>query len=143
MADNSLYPGFVKLFYTAATREHVATLPCKPFEVVGGGWAVERYPAPAQSSWTAAVDAYVTVLRPFIQTTGSFDRAELWTLDAPEGDPLFREAHDINLAGTGGAPVAPYTQQVATFRTRSGGMKRTPEHPLMCAEKHTHKMRCA
>lgn len=121
---NSLYPGFVKIFYTGNAHTHQQLLPCKPFVGVGGDWYVEHNGDILGQVWTAAVDALIAKEVGFLKTTDGFNRAELWTLASPTSDPLFREAYDIAVAGAATAPVVPFSQYVLTHRTSLGGVGR-------------------
>lgn len=121
MAPNSLYPGFVKLFYTSAASLHTQTLPCKPFVAVGGEWWLESKAGGAGNSWKIFVDNYAAVMRTFFPAVSTITFAELWTLATPTAVPVFQDTHQLNVVGTNGTAVVPMSQIVTTFRTQAGG----------------------
>lgn len=119
---NSLYPGFIKLFYTVSNLQHTATLPVLPFEGVGGWWVMIKSTSVGEI-WTAAVDDYVNAVKIlFTSASSSFLFAELWTYDSPESDPIFRDTYQLDQAGTAtGSPVQ-MSQAVMSLRTEGGGI---------------------
>lgn len=119
---NSLYPGFTKLFYTVGTKEHVQTIPCKPFVAIGGAWSVEMKGDPLGGAWTTAVTAWVTAFKPLFANTTTFTYAELWTMAAPESDPEFRETLMLAVLGTAGSASVPMSQCCISGRTTGGGV---------------------
>lgn len=123
MGRNSLSPGFVRLIYTANGRIHKATLPCMPVDNAGT-WAIEKNNATLYSPWTAAVDAFVLVFKPFLNTADEVQTAQLWTQYSENSDPVFREEYAIAAAGTSAAAALVYGQQTMVFRTENGGLLR-------------------
>ena len=126
MAHNLLYPGFIKLFYTSVSLDHVAILPCVP--EISGTPSVYRLVNKAGTSpqtWQDEIDDYVAVAKALLpSSTGVFTSAELWTIETEESDPIFREVHPLGVAATGsGTPGAP-GQLVHTARTQEGGISK-------------------
>lgn len=119
---NSLFPGFVKLFYTVGTKEHVATLPAKPFFAVSSTWYVEAKGDPTGILWTTALTAYITVIKPFFHTSVTFTYAELWNMSAPDADPVYQDNVNLAIAGTSAIAVIPMSQTVFSGRTQDGGV---------------------
>lgn len=125
MAANSLFPGFVKIFYTTNGHQHIMTQPVDPYVGVGGAFGLNTgNPGPGYFPWTAGIDAFVAVLRPLIHSSSSINRAELWTLAAPGADPIYQDTHEIELAGTSATVPQPNSQLVVSFRTTTGGLLR-------------------
>lgn len=126
MAENSLFPGFVDLFYTTNGHQHKARIPAAPYLGAGAVWGLETgTPGPGYFPWTAGIDAYVAVLRPLIHSSSQIVRAELWTMASPTADPVFVAVYDVELAGTSAAAPVANSQAVFTFRTDVGGILRT------------------
>lgn len=124
MPINSLYPGFVKLFYNSNGHEHVQTIPVQPYIGVGGGWWLTRKDGTPGSVWTTQIVTYATLLRPYFHSSSAINRAELWTMASPTSDPVYRETHTIALAGTSATAPTPYLQRSVTYRAQLGGLYR-------------------
>lgn len=123
MAINSLYPGFWKIFYTSGGHQHVMTVPVKPVEV-GGVWLHEDKNGNQTASLTVAATAFITAIKTQLHTTGNFDYVELWTMASPSADAVFREAVNLNIAGTSATTTLQWGQAVYVFRTVAGGLYR-------------------
>lgn len=119
---NSLYPGFVKLFYSVGTKEHTSILPCKPFLNALSAWWVENKGGGGGGLWTAAVDSYLAVIKAFYHSSASWTNAELWTLASAESDPIYREGYMPGVAGTAATSPTPMAQLVVSGRTQEGGV---------------------
>lgn len=125
MARNSLYPGFVRVQYTSVGHVHYQTLPVKPYTGIGGAWWLTTPGTPGNDDvWTVKVEQYVVFMKAMFPTSATITKAELWTLDAPTSDPVFRESYDIGVPGTNGATTYPNVQVVLTTRTDVGGILR-------------------
>lgn len=125
MAANSLYPGFARINYTISSRRHRMTLPVKPFIGVGGGWWVEQKGVPTGTTFDTAINLVAAALVPiFHNATAVLVDAELWTLDAPDADPQWRETIPLNDAGGNGAAATAYAQTVVSLRSDQGGIFR-------------------
>lgn len=125
MAGLSLYPGFVKLRYTGNGHVHYQTIPARPFLAVGGEWYLEKKDVAGGSEWSALVDAYVALYKPFLNTADEVQVAHLWAYPDEDSDPVFIEEHNIALAGTSATASVPYGQLVFTMRTTAGGLMRS------------------
>lgn len=121
MAANSLYPGFIKLHHEAPLSEHVYTLPVKPFLSVGGEWLVELARSIGGQAWVAALQTYVNLVKPLLHSAHTFTYAELWTMDTPSSDPVYRESTTLNIAGTNATAYTVACQWVGSYRTSEGG----------------------
>jgi hypothetical protein len=124
MAINSLYPGFVKIFYNSNGHEHVQTVPVQPYIGVGGGWWLTRKDGTPGAVWTTQIATYAALLRPYIHTTGAINRAELWTMASPTADPIYQDSVTLTLAGTNATVATPYLQRSVTYRSQTGGLYR-------------------
>lgn len=122
MAVNSLSPGFVKLFYTVGTKEHVMTIPVIPFPAGGGAWLTATRFAPGGVSWTVNVDALITVLKPMFSALSTFTYAELWTQADADADPQYEATYSIAVAGTGGGTAVANGMVTFSGRTENGGI---------------------
>lgn len=125
MAKNSLFPGFIRLFYNTNGHQHTMTIPVKPFfSGVTNEWYLEQKGAPLGIAWKTILDTYANILKGFISTTGDITRADLYTMSAPDAEPLFVDTEDISLAGTGTPAPLAYGQLTIAFRSANGGTYR-------------------
>lgn len=123
MAGNSIYPGFIKLFYTSNGHIHTQLLPVYPVNV-GGSWMIQTKGI-TEPSFHSAVDSYVQRFKALFHTTDSIDYAELWTLDSPDANPVFQEAYQVGEAGTNNGADVPNSETVYTFRCTDGSLLKT------------------
>jgi hypothetical protein len=123
MTQYSLYPGFVKIRYNFSNLEHTMTIPCEPVD----GWEVGSEPelrinATTTIDLSGAVDALMTVLRPYFGSSTEFQSAEAWFFESEEGDPVWVYTYAISLVGTSATQSLAYSMQVMTFRTQLGNL---------------------
>lgn len=121
MASNSLYPGFVYLFYETGGTPHKMTIPISNPVEVGGVWYVDNAGGTSVLLSTTLV-TLVNILRGFYPASATFLYYELWTMASPTADPIFRETDRIDIVGTSGSAPQAYGQCVFTFRTKLGGI---------------------
>lgn len=121
MAENSLYPGFIKLHHEAPLGEHIYTLPVKPFLAVGGDWWLEEQGIPQGEEWVAALTRYLTVIKPYLPTSQTFTYAELWSMASASSDPVYRDTAELTIAGTGAGTYIPASMLTVSYRTSEGG----------------------
>jgi hypothetical protein len=127
MAQNSLSPGFVKLFYSVAGRPHKQILPVLPATVYEPGTLPSsvRFQLGdniAQITFAAAMDAYDDILDDGLNTTdGNITLAEFWQQPLVTDDPQFVSVYEIGHAGASATATVPYSQRTTTFRTSLGG----------------------
>lgn len=124
MAVNSLYPGFIKYFYTSAGHPHVMTQPVKPYAAVGGEYFLPSKTNVVGVVWTSWVEDFVVEWKKWFPTTASMGRAELWTMASPTAEPVFIASEIIGEAGVNGSTASLYTQAQMTFRSQTGGLFR-------------------
>ena len=123
MTPNSLYPGFVKLHHEAANAEHVYTIPVVPY-LNGEVWYLRQKGSPTGQPFGTCLVDYCTVMKAMLPNAATFTYAELWTMDAVDADPVFRDAATLNIVGTGGTGYSQASQYVVSFRTTGGGQGR-------------------
>lgn len=123
MAINSLFPGFVKLFYTSNAHTHVQVIPVQVYSGVGGAWFLSEKASSVGRTWVTSITDYVTAFRSAIPNGATVNFAELWTMADATADPIFRESTNFALAGTGGAGAAIANSQVTiAYRSQNGGL---------------------
>lgn len=125
MAINSLYPGYIRIFYNANGHPHRLVQPVIPV-ASGSTWKLTAKVTPANDwdPWTGWVTAFITAYKAFFPAATSFDAAELWTLPTPTGDPVFREIFSIGVVGTNATGSQANAQLVMTMRSFLGGLYR-------------------
>lgn len=125
MAIHSLYPSFIKLFYTSNTHTHKHIIPVSAVPSGSTYKLIAKVtPTNDYDPWTAGVTAIVNLLKTLIKTTDSYTYAELWTLSAFNADPIFREVFNVSVAGTNAGATVANSQAVMTLRTNLGGVAR-------------------
>lgn len=125
MPKNSLFPGFIRLFYNSNAHQHTMTIPVKPFfSGVTNEWFVEQKGQPLGIAWKTILDTYANLLKVFITTTGDITRADLYTMSAPDAEPLFVDTEDLSIAGTGSGSPQSLGQLTISFRSQNGGTYR-------------------
>lgn len=121
MAQNSLYPGFLYLYYETGGTPHRMTIPISNPNEVGGTWYIDTADG-SDITALAGITAFVNVLKAFYPASATFLYYELWTMESAEADPVFRETGRLDIVGTSGSAQVTYGQAVWTFRTRAGGI---------------------
>lgn len=125
MAQNSLFPGFVKLFYAAGTKKHVMVVPVKPYFSAGSTWWVEGKSTPTNDSfWQTATNSFLASLQGLFHVSVDFTSAELWTIASVGADPVFQDSFEPTFTGSNAGGVQANGQAVLTFRTEGGGLYR-------------------
>lgn len=123
MAQNSLYPGFIKLKYTVAGRPHHQILPVE-YSVNPPSIGVEPQLITDDGtiSMGDAIDSYEDIIDDFFNSTDTnFVLAEAWSLATPESDATFVYAYPIGHAGASASTTVAYSQSVFSFRSSAGG----------------------
>lgn len=125
MAQNSLSPAFIKLYYTNGVTEHVMTLPTK----LGSGFAPGEDPNLVKHTDTTVLfSTYIASLKDSIRgcfhSGTTLDTAEIWSQPTPEDDPVWIYTVGITAAGTHGTANVVASQLVMTFRSDLGGLFR-------------------
>lgn len=124
MAQNSLFPAFVKLFYEGGTGNHTQTIPIlMPTEtpLTTTGWSLEARDG-SFVDFEAAVVAYINIVRVFMPTNVTFLEAELYTMATATADPLYRTTATISLAGQAVANLLyNLSQTTLSYRSELGG----------------------
>lgn len=125
MAQNSLYPGFVRLHYAQATKKHVMVVPVKPYFSAGSAWWIQGLASPANDSfWQTATNAFIQSMQPLFHSTVTFSLGELWTIASVGADPVFVDSFTPTFTGSSAGAVNVNSQAVMTFRSENGGLYR-------------------
>lgn len=117
---HSLYPGFIRLFYTSNGHSHRQVLPVQPNTPAAGTALKLHDGSVGAGDWTDDITEWVSLVKVFFHTADNFDSAELWTLASPTADPIFRETFSLGIAGTNAGADTPAGQGVLTFRGNEG-----------------------
>lgn len=123
MAIHSLYPGFIKMFYTGNGHQHVQVLPVVPSEVVSGTWYVRGNDGTFYT-FTDAMDVYTDVFADLLAGSDGIGYAELYTMTSETADPLFVASLSLAVSGHAATASVPNSQAVIPFRTSVGGLFR-------------------
>lgn len=123
MAQNSLFPGFVKIKYTVAGRAHHQILPVEPEDFPPNVGSEPNFITDSGViSMTAAIEGYDDIIDDFFNTTDTnIILAEHWGYTSETSDPIFVYALPIGHAGASATATNPYSQAVFSFRTSTGG----------------------
>lgn len=116
--SNSLFPGFVKLYYTSAYAQHVATIPANVQQDVGV-WKVQCKDNTYLTT-AVATAALAVPLKAMLHTSCTIDYAELWRMATPTSDPIYVETASLNIAGTSASATNQAVQSVWSYRTIGG-----------------------
>lgn len=123
MAQNSLYPGFVKIKYVSGFGDHFKILPIHGYgEAIPGELPEFTRPSDAPIPMNTAIDAYVAIARSFWTNTVNLVYAEAWKMDTPDSDPQFIYSYEIGVLGDDAGSTVSMMQVVMTYRTALGGI---------------------
>jgi len=126
MAENSLSPAFIKLYYSAAGRSHVATIPTKFFGTPVPGVAPNlTLHNGGSNTFTSFMAGYIAAWKVFFDTITTFDYADVWSQPTPEDDPVWIFTYASGAIGTSVTDFNVASELVMTFRTDQGGILRT------------------
>lgn len=125
MAQNSIYPGYVRIKYTVAGRPHHQILPVIPAAVYEPGYDDPFFllgDGISEISFASAMDSYDDILDDGLNTgDGQIQLAEFFQLATPTSDPVFIYAIDIGHAGASISSTVAFSQRTTSFRTSMGG----------------------
>lgn len=126
MAVNSLYPAFVKMFYSVSNRQHVQTISINytynAADVGGDPTLIQVVTPNGLIAFKTALDAWIGLLKPAFNTAAQFGNVELWAYPTINDDPRFITSFSANTAGTSGTATVPYSQSTWSFRSTNGGI---------------------
>lgn len=125
MTSNSISPAYVQLNYTSNGHPHKALYPCSYDGSVSPGLEpdVTRRVGAAEPV-SAAVAALVALLKPFMDTTATFDNFYAYSKPTPTSAPVLIWTGALAVAGTSGTAVVPAEEIMFTFKTPApGGLK--------------------
>lgn len=116
---NSLYPGFLKLYYTTVYGAHIATLPVDP-RLDSGVWKLADR---TETLYTiaAAMTTFLNAFKQCFHTGVVFDYVETWSKASATADPVYRQTDNLNVAGTNAGASVQACQMTWSFRTSAGG----------------------
>lgn len=118
MPQNSLSPGFIKIFSTGQSGIHVQTLSYNP-DILGTGGLTTK--SGSILTATAGVAALVGIAKAVVTSAYSFDYWERWSQATPTADPIFQETGILGIAGTSAGTAQPAHGLSFNFRTNAGG----------------------
>lgn len=128
MAENSLFPSFVRLAYHSPYSPHIMTLPTLQFTNTDPGVAGDF------ATWDAVgidghtmIAALVTELAKQYQAgDATFDSYDIFTMASAEAEPVWRFGAALGVAGSSLALVGwrQAVQATFTFRTSLSGISR-------------------
>lgn len=125
MTAHDLSPAYVQLNYTSNGHPHKALYPCTYDGSISPGSepsVVKRVGAPEPVS--DAVTALVTLLKPFLDTSSTFDNFYAFSKPTPTSPPVLVWTGTLNIAGTGSTAAIPAEEILFTFKTPTpGGLK--------------------
>lgn len=125
MAENTLWPAFIKIFYEDAIP-HTMTFQVWP-ALVGApitGRPMLRNKGGSEGDAGVGVGELVNVLKPLCPLGTTFQYWEMWQMDSEHGDPVFRFSDDLAVAGTSTTSQSIGTQCLWSYRTANGGTGR-------------------
>lgn len=125
MAIHSLYPGFIKVYYTCGTNEHVMVWPVVPqvIPMVIGSTPMLTLNDGTFEAWNTAAPKLVTHILGLYPATATFTRMEIFGMDAADGDPYYVRGQAIaGGTGTNGGAGVAWSMAVASMRTDQGGL---------------------
>lgn len=123
MTQNSLYPGFVKLKYSANGHTHYQVLPVIPDTPASPG--IEPYFALADgpaAGMNILIDEYIALIDNLYTDTASFILAEFWRVPTIGSDPVFEYVYEIGQPGLSATAPTLAGQLCISLRTSAGGI---------------------
>lgn len=122
MAQNSLYPGFVKLKYSSNGHIHYQVLPVSVESSSPGTEPQFFFRDGLNIGMDAAVFLYIDLIAPFFPAAANFIVADFWSIATPEDDPIFEYALPIGSVGTNAGAAVANGQACISHRTQGGGI---------------------
>ena len=127
MAENSLFPAFVKIYSHSAYAPHVNIIPTTEYHLPDGSHATgyfERHSDGSAVGAGAMVEELVTDMLPFFKATTVFDNWTVFTMDSPTARPLpvFSAAFDSFVGTSASTTWAKAVEHIFTFRTEAFGI---------------------
>lgn len=122
MSANSLYPGFVKLKYTANGHIHFQVLPVEADTHAPGVEPTFTRPGAISVNMNTAINEYIALIDNFYPAGASFILAEYWNIATVDSDPVFEYALTSGAVGVNGAVSQPNGQMCISFRSSVGGI---------------------
>lgn len=124
MTVHSLYPGFVKMFYTGNAHQHTQIIPANiQFSTLLDRWEIEQNSG-TFLTFPDAMDVYTDVFADHLAGADGIGYAELYSVASEGADPLYVEGISLSVSGHISTGAVPYSQGVIPFRTAAGGLYR-------------------
>jgi hypothetical protein len=121
MAQNSIYPGFIKIYYESGSHPHVHTIGItNPLGGINSS-TVQNKGGTANSTG-AAVNTYLTALKTVMPTTANFKYWELFKMANPTAVPVLVDTGLLNIPGTNVGGVRALGQITYSYRSDTGGI---------------------
>lgn len=102
MTPFSLYPAFVRIFYTTAYAPHTMTIPVLDWNPPSGGHPSGTFLAhdASQADAEAMIDALVADLADIFLATTTINEAIIYTMDAAVAPAIPQVTYEIGVVGT-------------------------------------------
>lgn len=124
MPINSLYPSFIKVFYSSNGHNHTMVIPCKYTVSASPPHMLLKKGGGSQDWESCLATDFIPLLAAVMNNASSFVSAELWKMASPTADPVFVAAKALAIAGASATAIVPYSQVSYTFRADDGGLFR-------------------
>jgi hypothetical protein len=125
MANDRLFPAFVRVQYHSSKAPHVATLPLRELVSAGPGdiGEVRRWDNTLVASDTYIED-FIDLWATMVSSELTFDRWQLFSLEAPDAAPLWiwEAAHSAVGSAVIAAGLVFSVQHTISFRSDEGGL---------------------
>lgn len=122
MPSNSIAPSWIDIYYESTLGTHKMKLPVSLVDPGVPGGTFELFLKDnTQQVWGTSVLALVTLLKPHMHSTTTFQYAELWSMPVPGAAPVYQDTYSIAVAGTSATATVPASQTVWSMRTDLGG----------------------
>lgn len=120
MAPNSLYPGFIKIYYTSATHPHEMVFGItNPLGGINSS-TIQNKGGTANATGTA-MTTFVNAVKTFFPTTATFRYWELFKMASVDADPIMIDTGTLNISGSVAGSSTPYGQEIISYRSELGG----------------------
>lgn len=125
MASHDLFPDWIELRYTSASRQKRALWPVIISGVPTAGLEPDlTVRVGAAQAATACVAAMISVIAPFFHTDATFDSYYVFHKPTISAPPVFIYTAPLGLPGTSANPTIPFSETVISFKTpQPGGLK--------------------
>lgn len=120
MAQNSLYPGYVKLYYEASGHPHIHTFGITA-PTGGLGTSTITNKGGTAVATATAIAAYVAALKTLYSASTNFRYWELFKMNNSEDPGVLIDTGSLNIPGTNATGSVLYGQTTMSYRSDTGG----------------------